>query len=204
MEITKDIMSSSSTSKEASEDRSVVHAILNSNLPQKEKEFNRMLDDIATLSGAAFETTAQTMRLILFYVYNNAAILARLRAEIAEAGTHNSEFKNKDDSTAGAGLSLNTLEHLPYLTAVLTEGLRLSPGVATRNSRVAVDRDLVYGDWRIPAGTPMGMTAILIHMDESLYPNPKSFRPERWMGKEAKQQSGFVPFGRGTRSCLGM
>lgn len=64
------------------------------------------------------------------------------------------------------------------------EGLRLSPGIATRAARVA-DKDLFLGggsgggDWRIPAGTPVGMTMILMHNDERLYPDPLRFNPQR-------------------------
>ncbi|KAI0798292.1 trichodiene oxygenase [Xylaria sp. FL0064] len=72
------------------------------------------------------------------------------------------------------------LERLPYITAVLMEGLRLGPGVATRAARVT-DKDLSYDNWRIPAGTPVGMTIILMHTDEKMFPDPMCFFPDRWM-----------------------
>ncbi|EAQ93230.1 hypothetical protein CHGG_01465 [Chaetomium globosum CBS 148.51] len=104
---------------------------------------------------------------------------------------------------------------LPYLTAVLTEGLRLSPAVATRAARIS-DKDLFYNAWRIPAGTPVGMTTLLMHTDEALYPDPMRFDPGRWMpaaedgggGLGGRGRVGgrrwFAPFSRGTRGCLGM
>lgn len=60
--------------------------------------------------------------------------------------------------------------------------------------------------WRIPAGTPVGMTTMLMHEDKSLYPEPKRFKPERWMEIEArrKAEKTYAPFSRGTRVCLGM
>ncbi|KAI1773303.1 putative Trichodiene oxygenase [Hypoxylon cercidicola] len=103
-------------------------------------------------------------------------------------------------------LDVNVLEQLPCLTATIMEGLRLSPGIATRMARIAPDRDLFYKEWRIPAGTPVGMTTILMHMDEKIYPDPHSFDPKRWMeGNERKNaEKAYAPFSRGTRICLGM
>lgn len=57
--------------------------------------------------------------------------------------------------------SLQQLEKLPYLTAVLMESLRLSNGVSTRLARVAPDRSLYYHDWEIPKGTPVGVSTFL-------------------------------------------
>jgi cytochrome P450 len=80
--------------------------------------------------------------------------------------------------------------------------MRLSPAVASRAGRVA-DVDLIYDKWRIPAGTPTGMTVLFMHTDENLYPDPLRFNPDRWMGP-AVQTSNYAPFSKGSRICLGM
>jgi len=173
--------------------RTVIHDILSaSSLPPEEKTFERVYDEMGALTGAAFETTAHVMRIVLYYLYVDPAMLAKLRAELA--------------TLESPEPSLSTLEHLPYLTSVIMEGLRLGPGNATRMARIAPDRDLVYGDWRIPAGTPVGMTTILMHMDERVYPEPHRFEPERWMDAEARKKADktYAPFSRGTRNCGGM
>lgn len=145
------------------------------------------------MTGAAFETTANALRLILYHVFTNDEILQRLRNEITQAHTESSE-----------PISLKTLEQLPYLTSTLMEGMRLSPGIGTRAARVT-DKDLFYGDWLIPAGTPVGMTTLLMHTDEKLYPDPMRFNPDRWMDPTAREATKrFAPFSRGTRICLGM
>ena len=86
------------------------------------------------------------------------------------------------------------------------EGLRLNPGLATRLARIAPDRNLQYDKWTIPAGSPVGMTAFLMHQDENLYPNSEAFDPERWMDEARKRrlEKSFAPFSRGTRNCIGM
>ncbi|KAF2821517.1 trichodiene oxygenase [Ophiobolus disseminans] len=172
----------------------MVHAIVQSDLPPSEKALERVFEEVATITGAGFETTGSALRLILFHIFSDADILRQIRDELSLASTNSSE-----------PLPLKTLEQLPYLTAVITEGLRLSPAIATRMARVS-DRALVYGNWHIPAGTPVGMTTLLMHTDENLYPEPMRFNPDRWLGEDANAASAstYAPFGRGTRICLGM
>ncbi|KAI0899294.1 cytochrome P450 [Annulohypoxylon nitens] len=173
----------------------LLHEILESKLPTHDKSFQRVFEDVTSLSGAGCETIGNTLRLIIFHVFSNPEILQRLRAEINSAKAENINVEK-----------LESLEKLPYLTSVIMEGLRLSPGIATRMARIAPDRDLFYKEWRIPAGTPVGMTTILMHTDEQLYPEPLSFDPDRWMDRNDRRNAdkAYAPFSKGTRMCLGM
>jgi cytochrome P450 len=172
----------------------VVHEIVRSKLPPSEKTFERVFEEIATLTGAAFETTAGVLRLVLFNVYSNPDILRRVRTEIVAAAASSPD-----------PIPLTTLEKLPYLTSVLMEGMRLSPAIASRSPR-QTDKDLLYGEWRIPAGTPVGMTTLLMHTDEKIYPNPLRFNPDRWMDPADRKalDKVYAPFSKGTRICVGM
>ena len=104
---------------------------------------------------------------------------------------------------------LTKLESLPYLTAVIQEALRLSYGVSSRLQRISPDKPLVYTDavsrrsWKIPSGTPVGMTSVLIHHDESVFPDSYEFHPERWIGNPGLNRY-MVSFSKGSRQCLGM
>jgi cytochrome P450 len=172
----------------------MVYAIVQSDLPPAEKSFDRVFEEVATVTGAGYETTANVLRLILYHVYSNKEILQHLREELASISNVTSSFNE-----------LKTLEQQPYLTAILMEGMRLSPAVASRAARVT-DKDLLYDKWRIPAGTPVGMTTLLMHTDEALYPDPLRFNPGRWMEPAARATSvsKFAPFSKGSRICLGM
>ncbi|KAI0008991.1 cytochrome P450 [Xylariaceae sp. FL0662B] len=143
----------------------LVHEIMQSKLPPPEKSFERVFDEMSTTTGAGFETTAAVIRIAAFHIYSDPKILQKLRAELATAPDHDWE----------------TLEQLPYLTAIVMEALRLAPALATRSARIARVKDLVYADWRIPAGTPVGMTIHLLHQNEEEYPEPKRFNPDRSM-----------------------
>jgi hypothetical protein len=136
------------------------------------------------------------LRLLSYHVFSDPKILHGLLPELYSAGT----------SELGT-IELRKTEQLPFLTAVSMEGLRLSPGVATRMARIAPDRDLSYRDWRIPAGMPVGMTTILMRTDENSYPDPYPFRPERWLdgsGGRKNVDNAYAPFSRGSRMCVGM
>ncbi|KAK8084067.1 cytochrome P450 [Apiospora saccharicola] len=176
----------------------MVYGIAHSSLPPADKTLDRVMQEVGPTLGAGYETTANTLRLIFFHVYSDAEILRRIREELALVSAG-----GVSDSTDP--VSLKQLEGLPYLTAVLTEGMRLSPGIATRAARIT-DKDLFYNQWRIPAGTPIGMTAYLMHIDETIYPEPMRFNPDRWLGSEgvAADSKFYAPFSRGTRMCLGM
>ncbi|KAG4219874.1 hypothetical protein PC116_g31647, partial [Phytophthora cactorum] len=124
------------------------------------------------------------------HIYSDTKILHKLRAELATVP--NQDWK--------------TLEQRPYLTATIMEAMRLAPAIATRSARIAQDKDLVYANWRIPAGTPIGMTLHLLHQNEAEYPEPKRFNPDRFMDPNPWQLGSktFVPFGKGKRNCIGM
>lgn len=115
-----------------------------------------------------------------------------------------------------------TLEKLPYLGAVIQEGLRLSYGVSARTSRVPTEEDLFYrGKWTpkgrqtsvdveyvIPRGYAIGMSSAITHHDESIFPDSHSFIPERWLDDNLQRKKGpekyLLSFSKGSRACLGM
>ncbi len=111
----------------------LVYEIIHSQLLPSEKTFRRVFDEVATVAEAGFETTASTLRLIFFHIFRDPNILNRLRAEIASA---RAQSPNE--------IRLKELEQLPYLTSIIMEGLRLSPGVASRLARIYPNRDICY------------------------------------------------------------
>jgi hypothetical protein len=114
-----------------------------------------------------------------------------------------------------AGLpSWTVLEKLPYLSAVIQEGLRLSLGVSGRTARVPTEESLSYrGKWQgneicynLPKGYAIGMTSAITHYDEAVFEDPMKFNPGRWLRPEQKKalDSGMLMFSKGSRACLGM
>lgn len=78
------------------------------------------------------------------YLLTNPKVLTKLRAELTVA---------LPDVTAP--LSINKIEQLPYLTAVMLEGFRLALGTSQRQTRIAHEV-MTFNDgkkqWHIPPG----------------------------------------------------
>jgi cytochrome P450 len=100
---------------------------------------------------------------------------------------------------------LTALQQLPYLAAICHEANRLSFGLTGRNARLAPEETLQYGPYVLPPGTPMSMTTLCIHTDETIFPDPWTFNPERWLGQAGKERQKYqYGFGGGSRKCLGI
>jgi cytochrome P450 len=89
-----------------------------------------------------------------------------------------------------------------YLEAVVRESLRIRP-VIPGVGRVVRGEPFRLGEWVIPPGVEINPSIRMIHRRGDLYPAPEQFRPERFLGPDAPDTYTWVPFGGGTRRCLG-
>lgn len=176
----------------------IFHEILDSRLPPHEKTLGRLAQDGGAVVGAGTVTTAWAITVATYYLVAQPQTLRALKQELDSAipDTHQP-------------LDLLVLEQLPYLCACVQECLRLSYGVSSRLQRISPDEPLVFPDpttkksWHIPPGTPVSMTALLIFQNPTIFPDPLSFRPERWL-ENPRLDRYQVAFSKGTRICLGM
>ena len=175
--------------------------ILGSNLPPQEKTVTRLQHEAVNVVGAAIETSKTTLSVACFHILHDPEILRRLTTELREAS-----FSDPEKPT------WSQLEKLPYLTAVIEEGLRLGYGLAQRLPRTSKDKAIQYGTYSIPPGTPFSMSSYIQHTS-SVFNDCFAFNPDRWLTtakvasspgrKEKSLDRFFVPFTKGTRSCLG-
>ncbi len=86
------------------------------------------------------------------------------------------------------------------IESTITEAMRVRPVIPITGRRVQAPWRL--GQYGVPAGTPVAASMLLLHHREDLYPDPFSFRPERWEGHKPGTYE-WIPFGGGTRRCLG-
>lgn len=182
--------------------KTIFDGIFDSDLPPAEKEPERLKSEGSTLLAAGTGTTADALSKLTYYLLSNPSKLQRLREEIR--------------SIPPEARTLQKLEQLPYLTAVLKEILRISVGVLQRLSRIYPDADIKYRDWTIPRGTPVSMSTWTVHQNAAIFPAPHEFQPERWLGLSTEVAKGkeeseterleryLVPFGKGTRQCAGL
>jgi cytochrome P450 family 135 len=87
-----------------------------------------------------------------------------------------------------------------YIDAVIKEAMRLRP-VFPMTTRLAAEPFELPG-LTIPAGTMVMPYITLVHRRPDLYPDPLTFRPERFLGTRAGTFT-WIPFGGGPRRCIG-
>ncbi|KAF4452141.1 cytochrome P450 oxidoreductase [Fusarium austroafricanum] len=186
-------------------DRPTVFAdLLQSEFEEKEKNTVRLAEEAVAVVNAGTETTSWTLAVITYFLLSQPETLKKLRDELSQAVEDPCHLP-----------SWTELEHLPYLGAVINEGLRLGYGVSSRSARVPTTEDLVYrGEFNkkpmtlvIPRGYAIGMSAAIAHHDEANFPDSYSFIPERWLNEDNKPRKdlerSMIAFSKGSRGCLG-
>lgn len=153
-----------------------------------------ILHGLYQLTDSVF-ARAHALRLITYHVLANPSIHRKLVDELDTVA-----------SSRSAPAPLAKLENLPYLSALILEGLRLSYGVSHRLGRASPDVALSYHGQTIPAGTTVTMSSVLIHDNPNIYPEPSVFNPDRWLADDSQKrlQRYLVSFGKGTRMCAGL
>ena len=135
-------------------------------------------DELLTLVLAGHETTANSLSWTWERLVRNPAAHEALREAVR----------------TGEGAE-------EQVEATITESMRSRPVVPLIGRRVMAPWQL--GPYAVPADTPVGMSILLVHHREDLYPEPFEFRPERWLGGRKPGTYEWIPFGGGIRRCLG-
>ncbi len=145
-------------------------------------------DEMITLLVAGHETSATALSWIFYRLSTHPQVLKKLQEELAQASGE--EHVNPE-----------VIMGLPYLEAVINETLRLDP-VASFVWRI-LKAPMRLGGRDLPAGTAIAPSIYLIHRSPSLWPDPESFDPDRFIRSHPAPWE-FLPFGGGGRRCLGM
>ncbi len=153
-------------------------------------------DQVVTLIGAGFDTTAASVAWMLWCTALCPGLWTRLRTE-ADAVLGPVGSPDSPDETTLAGLDL--------AGRVMRETTRLHPAGVVSPREAAVD--LVIGGHRIPKGTLVLWSAHLAGRDPAAWTEPLRFDPDRFVDPPAEQKAladlAWVPFGRGARNCIG-
>jgi cytochrome P450 len=149
-------------------------------------------DQAITLLFAGHDTSTSTISFLLYELARHPRELAALYAE-------------QDEVLGGRAPTLADLTGgLPRLEMALDETLRLYPP-AWIGPRRAMEADEIAGV-RIPGGAYVNYTSWASHRLPDVFPDPESFVPERFTPerKAALPKGAYVPFGGGSRTCIGM
>ncbi|KAI0192445.1 cytochrome P450 [Astrocystis sublimbata] len=138
---------------------------------------------------AGSDTTANTLTYTIWSVCKHPEVKARLLEELQK-------LPDPYDYT--------NVKSLDYLNLVIEEVLRLYPAAPA-----GLPRDVPAGGteilgYHIPAGYTVSIGAYNMHRNSAVFANPETFDPLRWENPTKNMKEAFVPFGGGSRVCLGI
>lgn len=148
-------------------------------------------DQVMTLMFAGHDTSTSTLTFMMHELARHPEVVERLCEE-------------QDRVLGGATPTIDQLEReMPYLEMVLDEVLRLYPP-AWIGPRRAV-REFEFGGYTVPRGAYVNYCSWASHRLPEVFPEPEAFVPERFTRerKAALSRGAYVPFGGGSRICIG-
>lgn len=106
----------------------------------------------------------------------------------------------------GKGGPVESWDKLPYLDAVVTEGLRCFPAIPMSLPRYVPSGGRTIDGYVIPGHTIVSCQAYSVgRIDQTVFPQPDRFDPERWLvqdGDVERKRLSFW-FSAGGRACVG-
>ncbi|XP_041056069.1 cytochrome P450 [Carcharodon carcharias] len=142
---------------------------------------------------AAVDTTSNTTSWILYNLAREPSIQQDLYEEVTSVCP--------GDQIPG----VEDFASMPLLKAVVKETLRMYP-VVSSNARVTEEKEVVVGEYILPKNSLFHLCHYAVSQDDNEFTQPSSFKPHRWLRSEGEKQHhpfASIPFGFGTRTCLG-
>ncbi|KAH7360369.1 benzoate 4-monooxygenase cytochrome P450 [Rhexocercosporidium sp. MPI-PUGE-AT-0058] len=178
------------------------HYLLNSKDPVTGKIFTteQLQADSALIIAAGSDGVGVTLAACMFYLLNNPVSMEVVTKEIRESFGSVDEIGNPK------------LGSLPYLHACLEETLRMNPPKPSSLPREVLKGGLIIDGNLIPQGVNVASPLYVIHHDSSVFPDPWTFRPERWIASSltgvtpediSAARASCAPFLIGPMNCIG-
>ncbi|QAU33442.1 cytochrome P450 [Janthinobacterium sp. 17J80-10] len=147
-------------------------------------------DNCMVIFAAGHDTTATVMTWWIGLMAHHPEVAEKVRQEVAEvAGDRNP--------------TADELSRMKWMNATIKEAMRLYPPTPNLFFRCPV-RDIEIGGWHVPKGASINVPVWHVQHDARWFPEPESFRPERFMPNAAEIPRGaYMPFGAGPRVCIG-
>ncbi|KAM3073526.1 hypothetical protein ACMFMG_004580 [Clarireedia jacksonii] len=144
---------------------------------------------------AGGDTVSTVSASIIFHLARNPRVQRKLQEELdAVGGLSNGDFEYRSISS------------LPYLDAVVQEGLRIQPPVQGGIQRVTPSDGLRLDDGTfIPGETIVSIPTMPLQRDPRYFAQPEEYLPERWTEEREKimDRTAFMPFSMGSYMCVG-
>ncbi|GAB2220524.1 hypothetical protein Droror1_Dr00008184 [Drosera rotundifolia] len=157
---------------------------------------DQIISASAEFIGAGSETTLGVLQWIMANLVKYPDIQNKLLKEINEVVGEEVEEVTEED-----------LPKIPYLRAVVLEGLRRHPAIPLMLSHVAT-KEVELGGYTVPKNAVVNFMAADIAWNPETWEEPLKFKPERFLTQEpfdicGSREVKMMPFGVGRRMCPG-
>ena len=184
---------------------SYADTLLDLQLPEENRKltYGEIVSLCSEFLNAATHSTSTTVQWIMANLVKYPHIQAKVYEEISGVVKDGAEMVREED-----------LQKMPYLKAVILEGLRRHPPGHFVLPH-SVTQDTVLDGYLIPKNATVNFRVMEISLDPKIWEDPKEFRPERFLSsngggerEEAFDITGtreikMMPFGAGRRVCPG-
>jgi cytochrome P450 len=157
-------------------------------LPESDEDGRGLDDDdlhqqVRTLVVAGHDTTASALAWALYHIHQAPGVRQRIVDELSSAPA-----------------TPHTMAKLPYLSAVVSETLRMHPTVPIVLRKLT--SPLTIDGVQRGAGDIVGIAVPALHFDPAIWDDPQRFRPDRFLSPSPTPFE-YLPFGGGYRRCIG-
>lgn len=160
---------------------------------------------------AGSDTTATAVRTTMLYMLSSPTVYGRLAAEVRAWAAEKQQQQQQQQEPPCSSLPATNAEclALPYLQAVIKEGMRMHPPVAGLMAVMVPPGGDVLCGLGVPEGTEVGWSAFALQRREDIYGDDAGcFRPERWLEADgdrlrAMEATWELIFKYGKWQCLG-
>ncbi|ORX88881.1 cytochrome P450 [Basidiobolus meristosporus CBS 931.73] len=153
-------------------------------------------NDVVAFFIAGHDTTANALASAIYYLAIHPTIQQQAREEaIRVLGNEPQDiwptFQQQQNE-------------LPLITAIMKESMRLNPSASQVIPRHCM-KSVQFGEFVLPEGTAVNIHIYSMHHNPKNWDNPYSFMPERFLDEKVEHYLySWMPFGGGSRRCLGM
>lgn len=152
---------------------------------------------------AGSDTTAISLRAVLYYLLRHPSCYKKLQNELDNAGLPDGP------------VSWAASQKIPYLDACIKEAFRLHPAVGLLLERVTPSDIVLPTGETVPMNTIVGINAWALHRNSRVFGDKvDQYIPERWLPGDLEDEELYqtrvrsmkradMTFGYGTRTCIG-
>ncbi|KIX99053.1 uncharacterized protein Z520_05514 [Fonsecaea multimorphosa CBS 102226] len=171
----------------------VSYLLQDSQQKDRNLEYGELLAETVVIFASAIDLLASVTTNAMYHLIKNPACLHKLRVEL--------------DTSLGDALvpTYEQIAQLPYLKAVFEEALRDRPPIPQGLPRIVPEGGAIISGHFVKGGTTVSVPLFSLHHNPSIFPDPWTFRPERWLDENAdtSKREYLLPFSLGPRACTG-